>query len=54
MFLRELTEPVGRVRGAGPRTIAQLVKAGIHTVADLLCHFPRDWEDRERVVLLAQ
>jgi ATP-dependent DNA helicase RecG len=54
MFLRELNEPAGRVRGAGPNTVKLLAKAGIHTVADLLCHFPRDWEDRGSVVPLAQ
>ncbi|MDR3147210.1 MAG: ATP-dependent DNA helicase RecG, partial [Treponema sp.] len=54
MFLRELEEPVGRVRGAGPNTVKLLAKAGICTVADLLCHFPRDWENRGSVVPLAQ
>ncbi|MDR2374989.1 MAG: ATP-dependent DNA helicase RecG [Treponema sp.] len=54
MFLRELKEPAGRIRGAGARTVELLAKAGIHTVADLLCHFPRDWEDRGTTVRLAQ
>jgi ATP-dependent DNA helicase RecG len=27
---------------------------GIYTVADLICHFPRDWEDRTSVVPLAR
>ncbi|MDR2136161.1 MAG: ATP-dependent DNA helicase RecG [Treponema sp.] len=54
MFLRELEEPVGRIRGAGPAAVAALENMGIRTVADLLCHFPRDWEDRTGIVPLAQ
>jgi ATP-dependent DNA helicase RecG len=52
MFLRELKEPVSRLRGAGPQTAELLAKAGIINVADLLCHYPRDWEDHSRPVPL--
>ncbi|MDR1636226.1 MAG: ATP-dependent DNA helicase RecG, partial [Treponema sp.] len=54
MFLRELGEPVSRIRGAGSATVRALAKAGINTLADLLCHYPRDYEDRSRLVPLAQ
>ncbi|MDR1972964.1 MAG: ATP-dependent DNA helicase RecG [Treponema sp.] len=54
MFLRELKEPVSRIRGAGPETAALLSRLGIVTAADLLCHYPRDWEDRSRPVPLSQ
>ncbi|MDR0400334.1 MAG: ATP-dependent DNA helicase RecG [Treponema sp.] len=53
MFLRELGEPVGRIKGAGPETVKLLARAGIATVADLLCHYPRDWEDRSHPAPLA-
>ncbi|MDR1100039.1 MAG: DEAD/DEAH box helicase, partial [Treponema sp.] len=49
MFLRELTGPVSEVRGAGPAAVRALAGAGIHTVAALLCYYPRTWEDRSRL-----
>ncbi|MDR1374479.1 MAG: ATP-dependent DNA helicase RecG [Treponema sp.] len=54
MFLRELGEPVSRIRGAGSVTAEALAKAGINTLANLLCHYPRDYEDRSHLVPLAQ
>jgi ATP-dependent DNA helicase RecG len=53
MFLRELKEPVSRIKGAGPQTAELLTRAGILSVADLLSHYPRDWEDRSHPVPLA-
>jgi ATP-dependent DNA helicase RecG len=53
MFLRELTEPVGSLKGAGPETVRRLEGAAVKSVADLLCHYPRDWEDRVRTVPIA-
>jgi ATP-dependent DNA helicase RecG len=53
MFLRELKEPVSRIRGAGPQAVELLARAGIVSAADLLCHYPRDWEDRSHPVPLA-
>jgi len=52
MFLRELTAPVNRLKGAGPAAAAVLARLGITTIVDLLCHYPRDWEDRSRKVPL--
>jgi ATP-dependent DNA helicase RecG len=54
MFLRELGEPISRVRGAGPGTVKALAKAGLNTLADLLCHYPRDYEDRSHLIPLAK
>ncbi|MDR0449754.1 MAG: DEAD/DEAH box helicase, partial [Treponema sp.] len=54
MFLRELGEPVSRLRGAGSATAGVLARAGINTVSDLLCRYPRDYEDRSRLIPLAQ
>jgi ATP-dependent DNA helicase RecG len=48
MFLRELTGPVNGLRGAGPAAVRELAAAGLHSVAALLCRYPRDWEDRSR------
>ncbi|MDR0602656.1 MAG: ATP-dependent DNA helicase RecG, partial [Treponema sp.] len=53
MFLRELEESAGNLRGAGPETVRRLAGAGIHSIADLLLYYPRDWEDRVRDVPIA-
>lgn len=54
MFLRELTQDVGILRGTGPSTIRALSNLGIRTVADLLLHLPRDYEDRTKVVPISR
>jgi len=46
VFLRELRDPVTRLKGAGKAVAALLARMGIYSVADLLLHFPRDWDDR--------
>lgn len=45
---------VQQLRGAGPRTLEQLAKLGVHSVEDLLLHLPLRYEDRTRVMPLAQ
>ncbi|MBN1686257.1 MAG: ATP-dependent DNA helicase RecG [Spirochaetales bacterium] len=54
MFLRELTEPTSTQKGIGRVSSETLKKAGITTVADLLLHIPRNYEDRQTVVPIAQ
>jgi ATP-dependent DNA helicase RecG len=53
MFLRELVAQTDHIKGAGPESAKALAKIGINSVAALLCHYPRDWEDRSRIVPLA-
>jgi ATP-dependent DNA helicase RecG len=53
MFLRELTVPTDHIKGTGPASVKALARAGINSVAALLCYYPRDWEDRSRPVPLA-
>ena len=48
MFLHELRQPVATLRGAGPSVATKLGRLGIATVADLLTHYPRDYEDRSK------
>ena len=36
------------LKGVGPRKAADLEKAGLRTVEDLLVRFPRRYEDRSR------
>jgi ATP-dependent DNA helicase RecG len=53
MFLRELTVSADHIKGAGPASVKALARAGINSVAALLCYYPRDWEDRSHPVPLA-
>jgi ATP-dependent DNA helicase RecG len=48
MFLRSLAAPLAGIRGIGPAILPRLARLGIHTVPGLLCHYPREWEDRSR------
>ncbi|MBT3272214.1 MAG: ATP-dependent DNA helicase RecG [Spirochaetales bacterium] len=47
MFLRELRDSVGSIKGIGKVSQKALEGFGIQTVADLLVHFPRGYEDRQ-------
>ena len=40
--------PLKEIAWIGPQKARQLGRAGLHTAADLLLHFPRRWEDRTR------
>lgn len=50
MYLRELTQSVSVLKGAGPSVCARLARLGVYTVADLLLRAPRGYEDRSRAV----
>jgi len=52
MFLRELSSPVTVLKGAGALAASNLARLGITNLSALLCHYPRDWEDRSRTVPL--
>ena len=54
MFLRELTQDIRILRGTGPATLRSLANLGIHTIADLLLHLPRDYEDRTKILPLSR
>ncbi|MDW8310876.1 MAG: hypothetical protein RMK20_16010, partial [Verrucomicrobiales bacterium] len=41
------------LRGVGPERAAQLARLDLHTVEDLLLHQPRRYEDRRRLVRIA-
>lgn len=49
-----LDSPVQFVKGAGPSRAALLAQVGINTVADLLTHWPRDYQHRPEVIDIAQ
>ena len=46
MFLRELSQPVSALKGAGRAVSERLARLGIVTIADLLIRYPRDYDDR--------
>lgn len=53
--LSRLTEVgVGELKGIGRARVEMLAKSGIHTVADLLHHVPREYLDRTQVTPIAQ
>jgi ATP-dependent DNA helicase RecG len=54
VFLRELTQDVRILRGTGPATLRALANLGVHTVADLLLHLPRDYEDKTKIVPISR
>jgi len=54
VFLHELRQPAATLKGAGPLVAARLGRMGISTIADLLTHYPRDYEDRSTLVPFAR
>jgi ATP-dependent DNA helicase RecG len=49
----DLTAPVQFLKGVGPRRAAGLAKLGVTSVEDLLHHLPMRYEDRSRLVPIA-
>jgi len=45
----QLSDPVSKVRGVGPRYLKYLNKLGIKTIKDLLWHFPFRYEDFSQI-----
>jgi ATP-dependent DNA helicase RecG len=43
---------IDHIKGAGPASIQALANAGILNVAGLISRYPRDWEDRSKIVPL--
>jgi len=52
MFLRELSDPINKIHGIGSASIPFFERLGIKKISDLLLHYPRDWEERDKKVLL--
>jgi len=50
----ELRDPVGKVKGIGPKKTELLAKLKIETIEDLLCFFPRKYEDRTKVLSIME
>ena len=52
--MAKLSDPVTILKGVGPTKAKQLAQLNIHTLRDLICHFPRGYEDRTRLVTISQ
>src|SRR5262245_43447146 len=48
-----LATPLQYLKGVGPRRAADLERAGLHTIEDLLYRFPIRYEDRSRLQPIA-
>lgn len=52
--MAKLSDPVTLLRGVGPTKAKQFETLNIFTLGDLICHFPRGYEDRTKLLPLAQ
>ncbi|MCL2880753.1 MAG: ATP-dependent DNA helicase RecG, partial [Treponema sp.] len=50
MFLRSLHAPLTAIRGVGSASLPLFARLGITDISDLLCHYPREWEDLSKKV----
>ena len=50
--MAKLSDPVTILKGVGPTKAKQLAQLNIFTLRDLICHFPRGYEDRTKLVTI--
>ncbi len=50
--MARLSDPITILRGIGPAKAKQFENLNIRTLRDLICHFPRGYEDRTRLVTI--
>ena len=50
--MAKLTDPVTMLKGIGPAKAKQFAALNIFTLGDLICHFPRGYEDRTKLVAI--
>ena len=48
--MARLSDPITILKGIGPAKAKQFANLNIVTLQDLICHFPRGYEDRTRIV----
>ena len=51
--MAKLTDPITILKGVGPTKAKQFAQLNIFTLEDLICHFPRGYQDRTRLVNIA-
>ena len=52
--MAKLSDPITILKGVGPTKAKQFAQLNILTLGDLICHFPRGYEDRSRLVTIQQ
>ena len=52
--MARLSDSVTMLKGVGPAKAKQFANLNIFTLRDLICHFPRGYEDRTRLVPIAK
>ena len=50
IFTAKLTDPITILKGIGPAKAKAFANLNIVTLGDLICHFPRGYEDRTKLV----
>lgn len=50
--MARLSDPITLLKGVGPTKAAQFAQLNIHTLGDLIRHFPRGYEDRTQLVTI--
>ena len=50
--MAKLSDPVTILKGVGPTKAKQFANLNIFTLRDLICHFPRGYEDRTKLVTI--
>ena len=50
--MAKLTDPITILKGVGPTKAKQFAQLNIYTLQDLICHFPRGYEDRTQLVTI--
>ena len=50
--MAKLTDPITILKGVGPTKAKQFAALNIFTLGDLICHFPRGYEDRSRLTTI--
>ena len=48
--MARLTDPITLLKGIGPTMAKRFAALNIYTLGDLICHFPRGYEDRTRLI----
>ena len=51
--MARLSDPITMLKGIGPTKAKQFAALNIFTLGDLICHFPRGYEDRTKLVNIA-
>lgn len=50
--MAKLSDPVSVLKGVGPARVKQFAQLNIYTLGDLICHFPRGYEDRTKLTTI--